>query len=88
LDFVSNTCFPLAFEDGKKGGTYPAVLCSSDEDSVHAFLRGQIGFGAISGLLTEVLGSHQSSGEVSIDSILNADEWARDQARKYIDRLR
>ena len=88
LDFVSNPCFPLALEAGKKGGTYPAVLSAADEEAVHAFLRGQIGFGAISGLLTEVLGSHQSSGEVSIDSILNADEWARDQARKYIDRLR
>ena len=86
LDFDNNPCFPIALEAGQKGGTYPAVLSAADEEAVHAFLKGKINFGTIHELLNDVLGSHEPMFDVSLESILFADEWARDRARQFIAR--
>ena len=86
LDFDNNPCFPIALEAGQKGGTYPAVLSAADEEAVHAFLKGKINFGTIHELLNDVLDSHEPMFDVSLESILFADEWARDRARQFIAR--
>jgi 1-deoxy-D-xylulose-5-phosphate reductoisomerase len=70
-------CLGLAIEAGRKGGTYPAVLCAADEVAVGLFLDGRIKFTDIAVLVEDVLNKHQSKAHPAIDDILRADEWAR-----------
>lgn len=73
-------CLHLAREAGKKGGTFPAVLCAADEVAVGRFLEGKIGFLDIPRLIEEVLGQHRGVAKPSLEEILTADAWAREQA--------
>jgi len=73
-------CLPLAIETGKKGGTYPAVLCAADEAAVDLFLKEKIGFMDIPRVVDKVLQKHDSVTRPTLDDILAADEWARQTA--------
>ncbi len=79
-DTVKFPCLRLAIEAGKKGGTYPAVLCSADEVAVSLFLKEQLRFTAIPVVIEKVLGKHDSIAHPSIDDIKAADRWAHDMA--------
>jgi 1-deoxy-D-xylulose-5-phosphate reductoisomerase len=73
----------IAVEAGRRGGTYPAVLCGADEAAVALFLDGKLTFTGITDLIAETLDRHQSvSGEPEIEQILAADRWARDEITK------
>jgi 1-deoxy-D-xylulose-5-phosphate reductoisomerase len=72
-------CLKLAIEAGKKGGTYPAVLCAADEVAVELFLSGQIGFSDIAHLVAETLQQHLDITQPNLDEILAADDWAREK---------
>jgi len=43
-DFETFRCLPLAYEYGKKGFPYTALLVGADEGAVELFLRGRINF--------------------------------------------
>ena len=73
-------CLGLAIEAGKKGGTYPAVLCAADEIAVSLFLLGAIGFNDIPALIQRVLDEHQPTAKPNIEDITAADAWARQKA--------
>ena len=62
------------------GGGYPAVLNASNEEAVAAFLRGEIGFGAILGAVASALDAYRGNGS-TLEEILDADRWARDYFR-------
>jgi len=79
-DPVGFPCLRLAVEAGKKGGTYPAVLCAADEIAVDLFLKERLGFTGIAGLVEQVLEKHESITRPSIDEIKEADRWAREKA--------
>jgi len=68
----------LAIEAGKKGGTYPAVLCAADEAVVDLFLKRQIGFLDISNLVEKALNKHVNNKHPALEDILEADRWARE----------
>lgn len=74
----------LSIEAGKKGGTYPAVLCAADEVAVDLFIKEQIGFMNIPRLVEAVLDKHDSVTRPSLDDILAADEWARQTALETV----
>jgi 1-deoxy-D-xylulose-5-phosphate reductoisomerase len=88
LDFAAPDAvnFPglkIAIEAGRRGGTYPAVLCGADEAAVALFLDGKLTFTGITDLITETLDRHQSTGgEPEIEQIFAADRWARDEVTK------
>jgi 1-deoxy-D-xylulose-5-phosphate reductoisomerase len=75
-------CLMLAIEAGKKGGTYPAVLCAVDEIAVGLFLSNRIKFTGIAGLIEQVMQRHESLfiANPNIMDINTADAWARDIA--------
>jgi len=75
-------CLKLALEAGKKGGTYPAVLCAADEVAVDLFLAGQIAFTDIARLVEQVMAGHSSRAYPTIDEIIAADQLAREAALK------
>jgi 1-deoxy-D-xylulose-5-phosphate reductoisomerase len=67
---------------GKKGGTYPAVLCAADEIAAQLFLEQRIDFPQIAEIIDRTISLHQSIENPSLEEILLADEWARDTALK------
>jgi len=75
-------CLQLALDAGKKGGTYPAVLCAADEVAVELFLDQYISFPDIAEIVAKTISSHQGIANPTLDEILAADEWARDTALK------
>lgn len=76
-DFVKFPCLRLAYEAGRKGKTYPAVLVAADEIAVQEFLQGRIKFAEIARIVERTLEKHKALEINSIDDIENADNWAR-----------
>lgn len=75
-------CLSLALQAGRKGDTYPVVLCAADEIAVELFLNGLIKFTSIAGIISDVLDKHQHVANPDIDDIMAADLWARDIAKQ------
>ena len=77
-------CISLAYQSMRDGGTSPAVLNAADEIAVEAFLNRRILFPDIPKLIDKVLSAHQSTAADSIESIIEADRWARDYAHRRL----
>ncbi len=78
-DFSRFPCLNLAIEAGKKGGTYPAVLCAADEVAVELFLSQRIKFTDIAYLVKQTLEQHQPVAQPTLEEILTADAWTREK---------
>jgi len=76
-DFDTFPCLKLAIEAGRKGGTYPAVLCAADEIAVELFLSRRIKFTDIAHLVEQALEQHQVITHPALEKIIEADRWAR-----------
>ena len=79
-DFDAFPCLKLAIEAGKRGGTYPAVLCAADEVAVELFLLQEIKFVDIARYVGQTLELHQAIANPSLEEIMAADAWARQKA--------
>jgi 1-deoxy-D-xylulose-5-phosphate reductoisomerase len=77
-DFNSFPCLKLAVEAGKKGETYPAVLCGADDVAVELFLSRRIKFTDIARLVKQALDKHKAISHPTLEEILAADNWARE----------
>ena len=94
LDEEAFPAIGLARLAGTQGGTAPAVFNGADEACVAAFLAGEIGFLEIVDYVNQVLDEHLSGkfaaaggswvpgNEVSLESVIAADSWARARARE------
>lgn len=74
----------LARQVGTAGLTYPAVYNAANEQAVDAFHAGKIGFTDIVDLIERVVEEHKPAGELSLESVLAAESWARATADKQI----
>jgi 1-deoxy-D-xylulose-5-phosphate reductoisomerase len=83
-DFRRFPCLGLAREASRKGSTWPTVLNAADEVAVYAFLNGQVPFTAIPRVVEKTLSKHKGSARMSLDSILEADRWARETAKEFL----
>jgi len=72
----------LAYDAGKAGGTYPAVLNGANEEAVAAFLADRIGFLDIPRLTEVALERHQRGTGATLETVLRADRWAREVVRE------
>jgi 1-deoxy-D-xylulose-5-phosphate reductoisomerase len=79
-------CPRLAYRALERGGTLPAVLNAANEEAVAAFLEGRIPFPAIHDTIAEVMDAHPASAAPSLESVLAADQWARERARGVLAR--
>jgi 1-deoxy-D-xylulose-5-phosphate reductoisomerase len=77
----------LAREVGIAGRTYPTVLSAADDEAVAAFLVGELRFTDISAAVETVVEKHQPA-KVTLESIWDADRWARAAAREVISAMR
>ena len=76
-DLDTFPCLKLATEAGKKGGTYPTVVCGADEIAVELFLSRRIKFTDIAHLIAQILEQHQAIPCPNLDEVMAADAWAR-----------
>lgn len=67
----------MSYEALEKGGTYPAVLNSSNENAVGLFLGGKILFTDIVRITGEVLKRHVTKEKPTLNDIIEAEEWAK-----------
>ncbi len=84
---LDDTAFPavrLARQVGEAGGTYPAVYNAANEVGVDAFHEGRIGFLDIVDTVERVVAEHSGGAADSIDAVLAADAWAREQAHTVL----
>ncbi len=72
-------CLELGYQAARAGGTQPAVLNAANEACVSAFLEDQLPFTRIPTLLEEVLRAHRNIQHPTLDQILEADRWARQE---------
>ena len=70
-------CIALAYAALRAGGTMPAVLNAANEIAVAAFLAEQIKFGDIARLIRTACQAHTPQAATSLDTVLQADQWAR-----------
>ena len=73
-------CLRLAREALELGGTYPTVLNAANEVAVDSFLRREIAFPAIAGIVEETLGRHRAGSALDLDTVLAEDQEARRSA--------
>lgn len=74
----------LARQVGSAGLTYPAVYNAANEQAVEAFHAGRIGFNQIVELISRVVDAHVPEAELTLESVLRAETWARDRAEAQI----
>ena len=74
----------LARRAGETGGTLPAVLNAANEIAVSSFLDRRMKFPGIWQVVEQVMNRHQVVAHPTLDEILAADQWARDEARRSI----
>lgn len=77
-------CLSLALEAGRRGGTFPAVLCAADEIAIQHFLAGHLRFTEIARVIEGALSAHGGAVDPSLDEILAADASARLWAEDWV----
>jgi 1-deoxy-D-xylulose-5-phosphate reductoisomerase len=83
VDAAKYPCLALAYEAGRRGGTYPTVLNAANEVAVGRFLDNVLPFTAIAKLIDSALRAHSGRPVPSLDEVIEADTWARDYARAW-----
>ncbi len=77
-------CLRLAYEALAEGGTLPAVMNAANEIAVEAFLANRLDFVGIPVLIEQVMKRHQIQAASSVDSVLQADDWSRNEAKRML----
>jgi 1-deoxy-D-xylulose-5-phosphate reductoisomerase len=77
----------LAKEAAARGGTYMAVYNAANEEAVEAFHGGRIGFTAIVDTVAAVVAEHAGSAELTVESVLAAERWARSRTHERLGML-
>nr|MDQ3327856.1 1-deoxy-D-xylulose-5-phosphate reductoisomerase [Chloroflexota bacterium] len=76
-------CLRLAWEAGRLGGAYPAVLSAADDEAVRAFLAGAVGFTGIPWLVERALTAHQPISQPDFEAIRLVDAETRAHVREW-----
>ena len=76
----------LAREAGEAGGTLPGVFNAANEVAVEAFLAEQIPFPRIWGMVEEVMQKHTTLSSPDLEAIIEADRWARSEAKVRLEK--
>ena len=83
-DYEKFPCLKLAIDALDAGETLPAVLNAANEIAVQAFLDEQISFKEISEIIRTTMQNHKSKPVTTLEDVLSADRWTREEARKLI----
>jgi 1-deoxy-D-xylulose-5-phosphate reductoisomerase len=80
-------CLKIGEEIAGHEDTMPCVLNAANEIIVEIFLKGGIAFTEISECIRRVLDKHKSIANPELEDILEADKWARTEARLVASRV-
>ncbi len=72
----------LGREVAHRGGTSGAVLNAANEEAVNLFRKGLIGFCDITRLTESALSQHEGKTSPTLDELLAADRWAREEVSR------
>jgi len=86
LDDEAFPAVELAKSVGRAGATFPAVFNAANEQAVHAFHAGRIGYLDILDTVAAIVDVHEV-GELSLGGVLEAEIWARRAADARIESL-
>ncbi len=81
-------CLALAYRAAKADGTMPAVLNGANEVAVARFLKEELSFIEIPGVIEQVMDNHVKIDKPGIKEIIDADNWSRRRAAEIIDSYR
>jgi 1-deoxy-D-xylulose-5-phosphate reductoisomerase len=84
LDTAAFPAVDLAKDAAKQGSTFPAVFNAANEEAVMAFHDGRIRFTEIVDTIDAVLSEHPGSSELTLESVLDAEGWARTRAHERL----
>ncbi|MEY9953553.1 1-deoxy-D-xylulose-5-phosphate reductoisomerase [Leifsonia sp. EB34] len=84
LDDEAFPAVALAKRVGAAGGTYPAVFNAANEQAVAAFHAGAIGYLDIVETVERVVDEHEPAGELTLESLAEAERWARATADAHL----
>ncbi len=87
-DMEKFSCLVLAFIACEAGGTLPAVLNAANEIAVHAFLDQGLSFDKIPTVVRQTMDGHAIVQDPALPDIIEADIWARKEARKAVERCK
>ncbi len=85
-DFERFPCIGLAYRALAMGGTAPSTLNAANEVAVAAFLQDRIGFLSIPEVLAETLSSLDTGPASDLETVLEADRRAREEAERLVSR--
>jgi 1-deoxy-D-xylulose-5-phosphate reductoisomerase len=69
----------LGFRAARSGGLLGTVLNAANERAVELFLAGEIAFPEIFERVSGTMADFRDAGEVTLESIAEADRWAREE---------
>ncbi len=81
VDYERFPALRLGFEVADAGGTLGAVFNAANEVAVERFLHGGIGYLDIYSTVKRVCDAHSNTTDPDLEAVLEADRWAREQAR-------
>lgn len=84
LDSRAFPAVDLAKDAAKQGSTFPAVFNAANEEAVTAFHQGSIRFTDIVDTVAAVLSEHPGSSGLTVESVLEAEGWARARAHERL----
>ncbi|HET7783001.1 1-deoxy-D-xylulose-5-phosphate reductoisomerase [Pseudarthrobacter oxydans] len=84
LDTEAFPAVGLAKDAAKQGSTFPAVFNAANEEAVAAFHAGRIRFTDIVATIESVLSEHSGSSGLTVESVLDAEDWARARAHERL----
>lgn len=74
----------LGFEVTRRGGLSGAIVNAANERAVALFLEGEIPFASITDLVANVLSRSTHKEATDLESILEADQWAREEVQQCL----
>lgn len=84
LDDAAFPAVALAKSVGRAGRTFPAVFNAANEQAVDAFHEGRLPFLGIVDTIARVVDAHESPDQLTIESLAQAEYWARATADRLI----
>ena len=84
VDYNKFPCIKLAYEAGRKKGTYPTVLNVANDLSVELFLKDKIKFIDIPLMIENCLSRHDSINNPNLDDIYNTIYWTEQNFKKEL----
>lgn len=84
LDAEAFPAVGLAKDAARRGSTFPAVFNAANEEAVTAFHAGRIRFTDIVDTIDGVLSEHSGSSGLTVESVLEAETWARARANERL----